>query len=59
MSEVLETGRNRFRNLLIVLLIYLFASPFLTLYPYLNIIVHSLLSLVLVLAVFAIHKNQG
>lgn len=59
MNEARERGPNRFRSLLVILLTYLFASPFLSHYPYLSIVVHSLLSLVLVLAVFAIHKNQG
>ncbi len=59
MNEARGTGRNSFKSLLIILLAYLFASPVLTEFPNLSLIVHSLLSLVLVLAAFAIHKKQG
>jgi len=58
-SEGLFDRSKGFRNLLIFLLLYLFASPFLSTYPSLTIIIHSLLSLTLVMAVFALHKQQG
>lgn len=58
MNEGALIKQRGFRNLFFILLIYLFASPFLSDYPSLAIIAHSLLSLTLLLSVLAIHKNQ-
>jgi len=58
-SNFFSNHKSSFRNLLVLLVLYLFISPMLSPYPSLNIIVHSLLSLTLVLAVFAVHKEQG
>lgn len=46
------------RNLLIVLLVYLFGSPFLEAYPSMALSAHFLLSVTLFLAVFAVQRQQ-
>jgi voltage-gated potassium channel Kch len=50
--------KHGFRNLLFVLLIYLFGSPFLAPYPSLSILAHTSLSFVLLFSVYAINKHQ-
>jgi hypothetical protein len=57
--ESLGTNKRGFRNLLLLLLIYLFLSPMLAPYPSLAIIAHSLLSLTLFISVYAIQKRRN
>lgn len=51
--------RFRFQNLLIWIFLYIVASPFLEGVPYTEILVQLLFSVVLVSAIFAIHKQSG
>jgi len=59
MSKVKGIKQHGFRNLLFFLLLYLFFSPFLTPYPSLAIVAHSLLSLTLFFSVWAVQKQQN
>lgn len=57
-GETPATYRYGFRNLLFVILVYLFVSPFLVPYPSLALIAHTLLSLMLFVSVWAVQKRQ-
>ncbi len=59
MTEQQADKFYRFRNLLIILLIYLFGSPFIATYPPLAILAHFMLSVTLCFAVFAVSKQQN
>ena len=59
MSETPAERTNGFRNLLFLLLLYLFVSPFLSPYPSLAIITHSLLSLTLFISINALEKRRN
>ncbi|WP_136809008.1 potassium channel family protein [Desulfosediminicola flagellatus] len=48
-----------FRNLLCFLLIYIFGSPFISSYPSLSFVAHTLLSLTLCFSVLAVQKQQN
>ena len=51
--------RHGFRNLLILLLIYIVGSPFLEPYPRLGILAHLFLSVTLFFAVYTVQRYQG
>ncbi len=61
MDEVARTFTEKYgyRNLLFLLLLYIFGSPFLTHYPSLAILAHLCLSITLLLSVYAVRKEQG
>ncbi len=49
---------NSFRNLLIVLLLYITVGPFLSPYPSLAVVAHGILTISLFLAIYAVQKKQ-
>jgi hypothetical protein len=51
--------RHGFRNLLILLLIYIVGSPFLEPYGQLNILIHLFLSITLFVAIYTVQRHQG
>jgi len=51
--------QHGFRNLLILLLIYIFASPFLEPYHKIKILAHLFLSITLFVALFTVQRHQG
>ena len=51
--------RHGFRNLLILLLIYIVGSPFLEPYGQLSILAHLFLSITLFVAVYTVQRQQG
>lgn len=59
MSKAEASTQRGFRNLLLLLLLYLFVSPMLAPYPSLEIITHTLLSMTLFISVYAIQKRQN
>ncbi len=61
MDQVARTFTEKYgyRNLLFLLLLYIFGSPFLTHYPSLAILAHLCLSITLLLSVYAVRKEQG
>ena len=59
MNKKAQFTQHGFRNLLFLLLLYLFISPFLVPYPSVAIIAHSLLSLTLFFSVWAVQKHQN
>ncbi len=48
-----------FRNLLFFLLLYIFGSPFLAPYESLTLLAHAMLSIVMLMAVLAVRKQQN
>lgn len=58
-NEKTNAESHGFRNLLFFLLIYIFGSPFISQYPSLSYVAHTLLSLTLVLSVRAVQKQQN
>lgn len=54
-----DTGKNSFRNLLILLVVYITISPFLIPYQALAVFAHIILSVALFLAVYTISKQKN
>jgi hypothetical protein len=59
LRTLIRLEQKGFRNLLILLLVYIFASPFLEPYRQLNILAHLFLSVTLFVALFTIQRQQG
>lgn len=53
-----EIEGNGFRNLLVFLVIYIVASPFLTPYPSLSILAHLSLSVAMFVTIYTVQKKQ-
>jgi hypothetical protein len=57
-QENADIEGHGFRNLLFILLVYIFGSPFLAPYPSLDIFAHVSLSIALFVAVYTVQKKQ-